>query len=186
MKLIEKTINSVKKYTCFFMELFEDDVLLPNNKQTKRIYIKHGGAAAVLPITKTGDIILVEQYRYPIKQVSLEIPAGKKDTKEEQGIDCVKRELEEETGYQSSAFSFLLKTHTCVGYSNELIELYMAEDCYEVQTPIQADDDEFINVRKFTKEEVKTLLKDNSITDSKTIIALQYYLNQKKWIKWDI
>ena len=99
MKLFEKTISSKLVYSNSFLDLYEDEVLLQNNKKSKRIYAKHLGAAAVLPITKGGLIVLTKQYRYPIQSVSIEIPAGKKDFEGELGIDCVKRELEEETNY---------------------------------------------------------------------------------------
>nr|HPJ24242.1 NUDIX hydrolase [Bacillota bacterium] len=98
MNLEEKQLTHELVYQCFFMKLYEDKVLLPNGKTSQRIYIMHNSAAAVLPITKEGKIILVKQYRYPIRSESIEIPAGKKDYLGEDGKGCAMRELEEETG----------------------------------------------------------------------------------------
>lgn len=176
----EKTVTSTKIYSCFFMELFEDEVVLPDGRETKRIYVKHDGAAAVLPITKEGDIILIKQFRYPIKDISIEIPAGKKDDIEETGLACVKRELEEETGYQSNHFEELFPIHNCLGYSNEKIELFIAYDCYQVENPIEMDDDEFIEVMIVTKEEATALIASGTITDVKTIVAIQAYILRQK------
>lgn len=175
MKLEEKQLSHDLIYECFFMKLYEDRVLLPNNKTSKRIYLKHSSAAAVLPITKDGKIILVKQYRYPVQSISIEIPAGKKDAIDELGLTCAIRELEEETGYGSDNFSHVMDIHTCVGYSNEVIELFIATDCYMIENPKNGDDDEFIEIMEVTINEAKQLIKTNQIKDSKTLIALQNY-----------
>lgn len=175
MKLEEKQLSHKLVYECFFMKLFEDEVLLPNNKRSKRIYIKHNSAAAVLPITKEGKILLVKQYRYPIQSISVEIPAGKKDFLHEDGLSCATRELEEETRYVSSRFDFLINIHSCVGYSNEEIEIYIARDCVRAENPKSGDDDEFVELMELTMAEVKEMLRTSQITDAKTLIALQQY-----------
>ncbi|MCF7925732.1 MAG: NUDIX hydrolase [Candidatus Izimaplasma sp.] len=176
----EKKIKSEKKYECFFMSLYEDDVKLENGKETKRIYITHDGAAAVLPVTKDGHLILIKQFRYPLGKTIIEVPAGKKDDPNESGLTCAKRELEEETGYQSSTFNWVGVTHNCVGYSNEAIELFIATDCYSVEDPLKSDDDEQIELLIVSKQEAKSLLSTHQITDAKTWILLQHYLSVEK------
>lgn len=172
----EKTISSKKVYECSFLDMFEDKVELPNGKHSQRIYVKHMGAAAVLPITKDGLIVLTKQFRYPVKNVTIEIPAGKKDEVDELGIDCVKRELEEETGYQSNNIKHVYNIHNCLGYSDELIEMYIAYDCYKVDNPLESDPDEFIEVVLYNIDEVKEMITSNVITDVKTILMIQNYL----------
>lgn len=174
----EKQLTHEKQFSCFFMELFEDEVLLPNQKTSTRIYIEHPGAAAVLPLTSDNKVLLIKQYRYPIRKVTIEVPAGKKDYLEETGLNCIKRELEEETGHQSQHIEPFLQIHSCLGYSNELIELFIAHDIYPVDHPLQADEDEFIEIALYAKEEVEELLKTNQITDGKTVILLQEYLRR--------
>lgn len=176
MKLKETKVSSKKIYECFFMKLYEDDVLLPNKKTSKRIYIKHDGAAAVLPITTDGKLILIKQFRYPIGAISIEIPAGKKDHVNESGLDCVIRELEEETGYKSNDIVKFTDLHSCVGYSSEMIEMFIAYDIVKVANPKKGDEDEFIELLELSIEEVKELMKNGKITDAKTLVALQYYL----------
>lgn len=176
MKFIEKKLSSTEIYKTSFLEIYEDQVILPNDKQASRVYVKHIGAAAVVPITTDQKIILTRQFRYPISEVSLEIPAGKKDSFDELGIDCVTRELEEETGYSSNHVQHLLDFYTCVGYSDEKIELFIAYDCVLQENPLPADEDEFIEVVLYDIDEVKELLKNGSIQDAKTILALQSYL----------
>lgn len=180
MNLKEKKLFSRRAYECFFMELFEDDVLLPNGEVSRRIYIKHNGASAVLPITTEGKLVLIKQYRYPISQISIEIPAGKKDEVHEDGLVCALRELEEETGYTSKKVVKYQDFHSCVGYSSEMIELFIAYDCVKVENPKSGDDDEFIEMLEVTKTEAKKLVNSGQITDSKTLAVLLYYLYGEK------
>ena len=175
MDLNEKQVSSKKLFECFFMTLYEDTVLLPNQKQSTRIYLKHDGASAVLPITKEGKLVLIKQFRYPIRKVVIEIPAGKKDDPNEDGLVCAKRELEEETGYVSSHFEKITDFHNCLGYSSEMIEIFIAKDCVKKENPEHGDEDEFIEIFEVTKEEAKQLLQDKVVTDAKTLVALQYY-----------
>lgn len=168
----EIKINSKKVYTCSFMDVYEDDVKLPNQRVTKRNYIKHPGGAAMLAITKDEKVILVKQYRYPLDEIIYEIPAGKMDVENESFQDCAIRELEEETGYYSKDVSFLYQVYPCVGYSDEKIEIYLAKNAYKVEKPIEKDVDEFIEVYLFSKQEVKNLMLNNQIKDGKTLITL--------------
>lgn len=172
----EKKLSSQLEYECSFMKLYRDKVELPDGGTSERIYVKHNGGAAVLPITKEGNLLLIKQFRYPVGLELIEIPAGKKDFKEETGLACVKREIEEETGYNSNRFEYIGLTHNCVGYSSEDIELFIAYDCYKVDNPKAADDDEFIEPMMVTPEEAKELINQNKITDAKSWIVIMKYL----------
>lgn len=172
----ETTLKHEKKYECSFLSLYEDDVLLANGKNGKRVVIKHPGGACVLPILPDGRIILTKQYRYPIKQVSIEIPAGKKDAIDEDSLICAKRELEEETGYVSNHISHMYTFYPCVGYSDEKLDIFIAKDCYQIMHPKPMDEDENIDLLIVDKHEIKEMLSEKKIKDGKTIMALQYYL----------
>ena len=170
---MEKKLSSKTIFECDFLTFYQDEVELQNGNKSERVYIKHIGAASCLPITKEGNVILTRQWRYPLHTYSIEIPAGKKDAYDESGFDCVKRELEEETGYQSDSITPLINIHNCVGYSDEVIEIFVAKDCYKVEHPIESDEDEFIDLLIVSKEEAFEMVKSNKITDVKTIIAIQ-------------
>lgn len=172
----ETRLNRIKKYECSFLTLYEDDVQLANQKLGKRVVIKHPGGACVLPLLSDGRVILTRQYRYPIEQISIEIPAGKKDVLGEDSLACATRELEEETGYVSDDISHLFTLHPCVGYSDEKLDIFIAKNCYKVLSPRAMDEDENIAIMILNKHEVQKLLDDRKITDGKTIIALQHYL----------
>jgi len=174
--MIEKRVKRQKKYTCSFLTLFEDDVMLDNQKKAKRVVIEHPGGAAVLPLTHDYQVILTKQYRYPILAYTLEIPAGKKDDIQEDGLTCAKRELEEETSYMSMRFEHMYQLHACLGYSDELLDIFIAYDCTKLTHPRPADEDEHIEVMIYSKEEINRLLSQGMITDGKTLVALNYYL----------
>jgi ADP-ribose pyrophosphatase len=173
----EKTMEKRDLYENAFLSIHEDDVVLAKGKQAKRIVIDHIGAACVLPITDRGDVLLIEQYRYPLDEIVYEIPAGKKDEKDEPTRSCARRELEEETGYQSEKLIFLYEIYPCVGYSNETIDLYLALGVRKLDHPRAADDDEDINVLVCDRKKIERLFQERRIKDGKTMIALQYYLH---------
>jgi ADP-ribose pyrophosphatase len=179
MKLEELQLSHELVYECFFMKVYEDDVRLPNNLTSKRIYIMHNSAAAVLPITIADKIILIKQYRYPIRSESIEIPAGKKDFLGESGLACAKRELEEETGYGTENIDLIQTINSCVGYSNETIDLFVARDCVKILNPKKGDDDEFVEVIEVDKLQAKNLVLSGEISDAKTLIALQWFFLQE-------
>lgn len=172
----EKTKSSQLKYECSFLKLYEYQVELEHGKTSQRIVLKHPGGASVLPITSDGKIILIRQYRYPIQSVSIEIPAGKKDFSNEDGLACAMRELEEETGYFSEDWQMMFEFHPCVGYSDEKLDIFIAKMCIKKDKPKLMDEDENIDIMLIEPKEIPELLKSNVITDGKTIIALQYYM----------
>lgn len=172
----ETRLKRELKYRCSFLDLYEDDVSLPDGRVSRRVVIKHPGGASVLPMLPDGRIILTKQYRYPIERISIEIPAGKKDFIGEDGLTCAKRELEEETGYGSHQWKKMFDVDPCVGYSDERLHLFIAYDCYKIDQPKAMDDDEMIDLLIVNQEQIKKLLSDGSITDGKTIIALQHVL----------
>ena len=167
--LEEKKITSTEVYRGSFLRIYEDKVELPNGKEASREYVKHPGATAVVPITEDGRIVMVRQYRYPVGQVTLEIPAGKLDAGEAPLI-CAQRELKEETGYVAESWTKLTSLLTTPGFTDEVIHLYKAENMrFDVACP---DEDEFINTCLYTPDELRQMIADETITDAKTIVAL--------------
>ena len=136
--------------------------------------IVHNGAAAVVPVRDDGKILLVRQYRNPVERMTLEIPAGKRDSASESTYDCIVRELEEETGYRAEHISLLLKFTSAIAYSTEVIDIYLAKGLYH--TEAHPDEDEFIDVVAYTPEELKKMIFDGTIMDSKTIAGVMAYI----------
>ena len=176
--LIESKISSEDVFDGNLLHVKKDTVRLPNGSIAYREWIKHPGAAAVLPVTPEGRLIFVRQYRYPIQQVTLEIPAGKLDAEGEDPFECARRELSEETGYQADKYTYLTKLATTVGFSNEFIYIYAAEGL----TPGEQhpDEDEFINVCILTMEEAMEKIRSGEICDAKSITAVLLWREMQK------
>jgi ADP-ribose pyrophosphatase len=170
----ETKIKSKVVFKNNFLTLYEDEVLLYNQKISKRTYIKHSGAAAILAFNHQNQLILTKQFRYPIQKVSIEIPAGKLDPNETM-LQCAIRELEEETSYVSDDIRYLTKTHNCLGYSDEIIEIFVAKNCYLKIDSKSQDEDEHVMLYLTTLENAIKHIENGEITDAKTIIAIYHY-----------
>ena len=138
-----------------------------------RLIIHHDGAAAVVPVTDDGKILMVRQYRNALNRETLEIPAGKLDAPDEPKIECAYRELEEETGYHSDDLEWLITLRTTVALCNEKIEVYVARNL--IRTHQHLDENEFVNVEAHTVEELKQMIFEGKIEDSKTVAAILAY-----------
>lgn len=152
----------------------KDTLRLPNGKETVYETLLHKGASAVVPVLDDGRILLVKQFRHAIDRVSLEIPAGGRNGTDEPFINAAKRELEEETGYQSDDLTHLISIVTAIAYCDEKIEVYLAKGLKKTRQKL--DPDEFIEVEAFEPEKLKEMIGTGQIQDSKTIAAIMSYL----------
>ena len=148
------------KYQGNILKIYEDTVLA-NGHEAHWDYIHHDGAAAVLPVTSEGKILMVRQYRNALNRYTLEIPAGKLDAPDEPKIECAYRELEEETGFRTEKLEYLMSINTTVAFCDEAIDIFVAHNLIEVEAWELKDLEEMIYTGK--------------ITDGKTIAALMAY-----------
>lgn len=174
MDLTEYKISSREVYSGSFLQVKEDTVGLPNGNQAQRIVVQHPGASAVLAITPEKKVVLVKQWRYPVGEALLEIPAGKLDVKEDPAHAAL-RELAEETPYTATEVKLIHTFYTVPGFGDEKMYLYLAENV-QANSTLAADDDEIVQPVLMDKEEARAALINNSIRDGKTLIALQYWL----------
>ena len=170
--LIEKPLTSKELFKGMFMRLMHDTVELPDGSAGVREYIKHNGAVAVIAITTDGQIVLERQYRHPVGEIMLEIPAGKLE-KTEIELKAAQRELKEETGYSSNNWIRLGHCLPCIGYSSEKIIYYLAQDV--VPGPTMLDEGEFVETFTIPFAEFEEMAFSGEITDSKTLAGLVLY-----------
>lgn len=168
--LVEKKLTSEPVFDGVLLHVFKDEVELPNGDKAVREWIKHPGASSVIPLLPDNQIILVKQYRYPVAQVTLEVPAGKLDKPGEDPVVCARRELSEETGYTAGKIWKLTTIATTVGFTNEYIHLYAASDLTAGEK--HPDYDEFINTVKMPLTAALHLVETGKIIDSKSIISI--------------
>jgi ADP-ribose pyrophosphatase len=171
----EKTLHTKAIYTSDFLSIREDTVLTYQQRQATRIVVDHSGASAILPITKEGLFVLVKQYRHPIGDITIEIPAGKLERHEDPQT-CALRECEEEAQVKPTSITYIQPIHNCLGYSNEVIHLFIGHDCEKVSNPKPKDIDESFEILYMTKSEIFSLLKEKTITDLKTLMVLYHAL----------
>ena len=172
--LDEKTINSRNVFRGNLLDVYKDEILLPNNNKSHREYIKHNGASAIVAIDNNYNVIMEEQYRYPFHKTILEVPAGKIDNLDSTPLETAKRELKEETGYKANKWEYLGNYIPTCAYSNEIIYLYLARDIYK--TCNNLDKDEFLNIKIMNLELLIDMIYNNEIVDGKTqVILLKAY-----------
>lgn len=161
------------KYQGAILDVYQDSIQVPNGNIAKWDFIMHKGAAAVLPVTAEGKLIMVKQYRNAIDRVSIEIPAGGKNGVDEPTIVAAARELEEETGFKSDDLELLVSTVPAIAYSSEVIDVYLARNLKPSKQNL--DEDEFVDVQEYTLDELCEMIYSCQIQDSKTIAAIMTY-----------
>ena len=159
------------------VDLSIDTVRFPDGSTGELEFIRHSGAAAVLPVL--GDpagpdphVLLIRQYRYASGGFMLEVPAGRPDREGEDWEVCARRELEEETGLVAGTLSYMTMIHTTPGFTDEKIHLFLATDC--TTGTEKKDEDEFIEPVTLPISAALEKIRDGEITDGKTICTLLY------------
>ncbi|MDP6499913.1 MAG: NUDIX hydrolase [Candidatus Marinimicrobia bacterium] len=168
-KLKETQLSTEQIYKGTLLDVRRDEITLPNGKTSAREYIKHPGAACMIPVLPDGNIALIKQYRYPVQSEMIELPAGKLDPGEKPEA-CAKRELEEEIGYSAGKLTFVCNIHPAIGFASEKMWIYLAEDL--VKTVENTDHDEFLVLMPTHLDDAIKMVWDGKITDVKTIIGL--------------
>ena len=170
-----KLLNRKNIYKGYFFDLFEDQVVWVNGKTLDRVLIQHPGISVMLPVLDSDRLILVNQYRYGAKKNLWELPAGTIDVGEAP-LACAQRELQEEIGFKAESWTPVISCYSSPHYSSEMIHAFVAEDLVKTETNL--DDDEVIEVRVFTSDEVKEMLQSGQIIDAKSLITLMSYFSK--------
>jgi ADP-ribose pyrophosphatase len=167
-KFFEKRTGGQLEYDGKYLKVRLDDVELVNGHAAKRVVVEHPGGVGVLALTRDDKAVLVRQYRYPVGEELLEIPAGKLE-RGEIPLDCAKRELSEETGYEAANWTDLGFIYPTPGYSDERLYLFLASGLTPGET--HPDTDEFVETVEMPLTELLALVANGEISDAKTVAA---------------
>lgn len=155
------------------IDYYQDTVQIPNGNVVKWDFIKHNGAAAVVPVDEKGRLIMVRQYRNALDRYTLEIPAGGLNGSDEPTGEAAARELGEETGYTAEKLELLITIRTTVAFCNEKIDIYVATGLTPGKQHL--DEDEYVDVKAYTVDELISKILSGEIEDSKTVAAILAY-----------
>lgn len=174
MQFYENTIDSRLIYSGKILNLRLDKVKLPNGKTSSREIVEHPGAVAVVALNEKKEVLMVKQFRKPVEEELLEIPAGKLEKGERPEI-CAQRELMEETGFFAGSLRYITAFYTSPGFSSEKMYLYLARDLENKKK--LADEDEFIELKVIPIEQALKKIYHGEIKDAKTISGLLLVYN---------
>lgn len=182
--LTETTLHSETLRSGGFLTLKRDTVRLPDGGTASREYVQHPGAVVVIALTADGGVVLERQYRHPIGHCLIELPAGKLDPAESP-LHCGQRELLEETGYSASQWAYAGAMHLAIGYSDEVLHIYFAQDLKRQSR--QLDAGEFLDVFTAPIADFLHACDHMQVTDAKTLSCayfLSRYLNGHLPLDW--
>jgi ADP-ribose pyrophosphatase len=175
--LRETQVSSECVFDGMLLHVRRDIVRLPDGELATREYVVHPGAVLIVPVRSDGRLVVERQFRYPVGQVFIEFPAGKLEPGEEELVTA-RRELTEETGYAAANWTPLGRIHSVVGYSSEVIDLFVADGLTHVGA--RPDDGEFLEIVTASVDELLAALDRGEITDAKTVAALLLYVRQRR------
>ncbi|SMB95256.1 ADP-ribose pyrophosphatase [Desulfonispora thiosulfatigenes DSM 11270] len=175
--LTEKTVQEELIFKGKIITVKKLKVKLSNGKDAFREIVEHPGAVCILTLTNENKVILVKQYRKATEETLWEVPAGKLE-KDEDPLDCAKRELQEETGYIAEHWEKIGDFYASPGYCNELIHIYFAKELSKGS--MNLDEDEILESYNLSIDEVKEIMQKGQIRDIKTQVALQFLLLKVK------
>ncbi len=169
VNLSETTVATENVYDGKLLHVRRDHARLPDGKIAVREYIAHPGAVVIIPLLTNGELVLERQHRYPLHRDFYELPAGKLDG-DEDPLACGQRELLEETGYTAKSWRYVTTLHPCIGYSDEKLIYYLAEDLAFEGASL--DDGEHLEVFTLTLSAALEWVREGKITDNKTVSGL--------------
>lgn len=176
-ELRENKLASHEKYRGGIIDVKVDRVKLPDGRTSQREVVKHPGAVAVIAEYRQ-RIILLRQYRYPVGEALVELPAGKLEAGEPPE-DCARREMLEETGFEAGKLELVNHFYTSPGFCDEVIYLYHGS-LLEKTCALTGDGEENLQLLMLTRDETWEMLIHNRIKDAKTLIGLWWLFGCEK------
>jgi len=177
MEFFEKQVETKTVYEGIIVDVRRDIAELKNGNRAKREVVVHPGGVGIVAITNENKVLMVRQYRYPMEEELLEIPAGKLDNKEDP-FECALRELSEETGYTAKKYIDLGAIYPSPGFCRETLYLYLALDLCPGE--MHLDENELLSVEEIDIDELIGRIMNNELKDAKSVVGIlkaKFYLD---------
>lgn len=169
MTFFEETVSREMVHEGRIVNLRNDKARLQNGKIVPRVVVEHPGGVVIAAVTYGGKVLAVRQYRYPVSEELLELPAGKLESGEDP-LECAKRELSEETGCTAKTWVDLGKIYPSPGFCDEVLYIFLATGLSQGEA--HPDEDEFLSVLEVSFDEFWDMIMSNSLPDGKTIAGV--------------
>ena len=177
MDFFEKQIETTTLFRGLIVNVRRDLAELQNGAKVPREVVEHPGGVGIVPLTADKKVLMVRQYRYPVEEVLLEIPAGKLDDGE-QPLECAVRELSEETGHTAGKFIDLGAIYPSPGFCRETLYVYLALDLEKGE--MHLDENELLSVEPVEIDVLIDMIMENKLPDAKSVIGI---MKAKKYLE---
>ena len=173
-ELAWETLGARTVYTCEGFDVVNEDVQFPDDTIGAYDYVVEGESVVVLPFTREGDVVIIDEWRHPVRRVNRGLPAGGLEPEDDDPEDAVARELEEETGYEPGTVEHLTTVEPSNGIADTVFHYFVARDC----TPTGAqnlDYNEDIRVDTTTFEALVEAARADELLDGRTMLGVLCY-----------
>jgi ADP-ribose pyrophosphatase len=170
-----RVLDSEQVYEGHVVSLRRDRVAMPGGGDSVREVVTHPGAVGIVAVDEQDRVVVLRQYRHPVGEHLVELPAGLRDADGEPPLETAKRELAEEVGLAAERWALLATYYSSPGFCTERVDLYLAEGLSEVDRPegFTAEDEETdMEVSRLPLAEAVQQVFDGRIRNSVAVIGV--------------
>jgi ADP-ribose pyrophosphatase len=169
-----ETLGAQTVYSCEGFDVVNEDVQFPDDTVASYDSVVEGESVVVLPFTADGEVVVIDEWRHPVRRVNRGLPAGGLEPDDDDPADAVARELEEETGYEPGSVERLTTVEPANGILDSVFHYFVARDC----TPTgqqNLDYNEDIRVDTTTFDDLVAAARTDDLRDGRTMLGVLYY-----------
>jgi 8-oxo-dGTP pyrophosphatase MutT (NUDIX family) len=170
-----ETLSRTERYAGPIFTVYTDTVSMSGGRTAERDLTENKGAVGVVALDDLGRVVLIRQYRHPVRRRLWELPAGLRDVRGEDPVLTAGRELAEEADLRAARFDLLVDLYTTPGFANEMIRLFLARDLSPVpagERHARTDEEADIEIAWFDLDEAIAMVLRGEITNAAAVGGL--------------